>query len=135
MIKLYRFHTRRPDLTHAEAVADWAERHAPLLIERLGDRLLRYATNEGLAVSWTGEPEEAPPYDGLDELWLDVPWNAAGGAGRTVDMSREVRDLFESVPEIAESERRFAGLTVPMAAEEIVQRRAGCRTPSRSSSC
>ncbi|MDQ2622859.1 MAG: hypothetical protein M3Y45_07470 [Actinomycetota bacterium] len=124
MIKLYRFHTRRPDLTHDQMVADWTGRHVPALIEALGSSLVRYATNEGLAVSWTGEPEEAPPYDGFDELWLDVPWEG-DGTGRTVDMGREVRSLFEGSPEIFKSEREFAGLTVPMAAEEIVQKETG----------
>lgn len=125
MIKLYRFHTRRPEMTHADFMQHWVGSHIDVVVEGLGDGLLRYATNEGLPVSWAGEPEEAPPFDGFDELWLDVPWSPEGGSGRSVDMRRDVRALFDAAPQIFESERRFAGLTVPMAAEEIVQKETG----------
>jgi hypothetical protein len=125
MIKLYRFFTRRPDMTHDEAVADWTGRHVPVVIDALGDRLLRYATNVAQPVSWFGEPPEAPPYDGFDELWLDVPWESSKGAGAAVAMREVVRGLFDAAPQLVESERRFAGLTLPMAAEELTQKETG----------
>lgn len=125
MIKLYRFFTRRPELTHDEAVATWLGEHVPLVVEELGASLRRYATNVAKPVSWAGEPEEAPPYDGFDELWLDVPWPAHGSTGAEVEMRAAVCALYDAAPRVAESERRFAGLTVPLAAEEIVQKETG----------
>ncbi len=125
MIKLYRFFTRRPELTHDEAIADWTGRHADVVASAFGDRLVRYATNVAQTVSWTGEPAEAPPFDGFDELWLDVPWESSKGAGAAVEMRKAVRGLFEAAPQVVESERRFAGLVLPMAAEEIVQKATG----------
>ena len=125
MIKLYRFFTRRPELNHDEAVRDWTERHVPIVVEALGDRLVGYATNVAQSVSWFGEPTEAPPYDGFDELWLDVSWGGSRGAGAAVAMRSEIRALFDGAPAIAESERQFSGLTLPMVAEEIVQKQTG----------
>lgn len=127
MVKLYRFFTRRPEMTHDEAVADWTERHVPIVMDAFGDRLVRYATNVAQSVSWTGEPSEAPPYDGFDQLWLDVPWGdtKGRGTGASIEMRNDLRKMFEDAPQVIESERQFSGLTLPMAAEEIVQKESG----------
>ncbi len=125
MIKLYRFFTRRPDMTHDQAVETWLGEHVPVALDALGPRLVRYATNVAKPVSWAGEPEEAPPYDGFDEICLDVAWPAHRSTGASVEMRAAVRGIFDGAPQVAESERRFAGLTTPLAAEEIVQKQTG----------
>src|SRR5579883_333123 len=110
MIKLYRFLTRRPDLTHDQAVRDWTQRHAPLVVDALGDRLRRYVTNVGLPLSpGEGQPD-APPWDGVDELWLDLD------AG-------ELKDVFGAAASVlGPSELRFLGNAQWMLVDEIVQR-------------
>ena len=110
MIKLYRFLTRRPELTHDEAVRDWTERHAPLVLDALGDRLSRYVTNVGLPLSpGEGEPD-APPWDGVDELWLDLSADELKGA------------FAAAAPVLGPSEHRFLGNAQWMLVDEIVQR-------------
>lgn len=110
MTKLYRLLTRRLDMTHDEAVRYWTEQHAPRVVEALGDRLERYVTNVGLPVNWGTEgPDEAPPWDGIDEFWLNVG-------------VEDVRETFESVAAaLSPSEEAFLGTAQWMLVEEVVQ--------------
>jgi hypothetical protein len=72
-LKLFVLWQRRWDMSHDEAVSYWVSRHVPLVKETLGDRILKYVTNEGLAWDYSGwSPTEAPPYDGAAEFWLDL---------------------------------------------------------------
>jgi uncharacterized protein (TIGR02118 family) len=64
--------TRRPEMTHDDAMVYWHEQHVPLVMKTLGDTLIRYSTNVGLTCDFRGWPNEAPPYDGVAELWLDL---------------------------------------------------------------
>jgi EthD domain len=110
VIKLYRLLTRRLDMKHDEAVGYWTEQYAPLLVDALGDRLSKYVTNVGLPVSWDGGPEEAPPWDGIDEFWLDMT-------------REEVRGEFEKVmPKLISSEQAFLGTYQWMLVDEVVQK-------------
>jgi EthD domain len=47
MIKLLELWTRRPDMTHEQAVRHWTEVHAPLVKKTFGDKILKYVTNVG----------------------------------------------------------------------------------------
>jgi uncharacterized protein (TIGR02118 family) len=111
MVKLYRFLTRRLDLTHDEAVHYWTERHAPLVVDALGDNLEKYVTNVGLPNQLEeGESREAPPWDGIDEMWLNIS-------------AEEVKETFgRAAAELAPSERLFLGNSQWMLVEEVVQR-------------
>ncbi|GAA0823496.1 EthD domain-containing protein [Streptosporangium amethystogenes subsp. fukuiense] len=65
---------RRPDMTPAQTAAHWRERHMPLVRDVLGDTLVRYTTNVGLAADFRGwSPYEASAYDGIAELAVDNP--------------------------------------------------------------
>lgn len=111
MIKLYRFLTRRLDMTHDDAVRYWTEQHAPRVVDALGDRLSRYAVNVCLPNRLDDEePPEAPPWDGIDEMWLDVE-------------AEDIKETFAGpAAALASSERAFLGTSQWMLVEEIVQR-------------
>lgn len=64
--------TRRPEMTHEQSMAYWHEHHVPLVRDFFGEALVRYATNIGLPANLGGWPGQAPPYDGIAELWLDL---------------------------------------------------------------
>lgn len=64
--------TRRPEMTQDQSMAYWHEEHVPLVRDVFGDALVRYATNVGLRADLTGWPDQAPPFDGVAELWLDL---------------------------------------------------------------
>jgi uncharacterized protein (TIGR02118 family) len=71
-IKMLFMLTRRTDMTPDQAVRYWRERHVPLVRDTLGDSLVRYTTNVGLAAGFRGwSPQEAPAYDGIAELAVD----------------------------------------------------------------
>lgn len=110
MVKVYRFLTRRVDMTHDEAVRIWTEEHAPLVVSALGDRLSKYVTNVGLPLAAEEGGPDAPPWDGVDELWLDM----------TVD---ELKDAYKkAAPVLGPSEHKFLGNSQWMLVDEIVQR-------------
>ena len=111
MIKLFRFLTRRPGMKQGEAVRYWTEKHAPLLVDALGDHLHKYVTNVGLPNQLEEpEPREAPPWDGIDEMWLSI-------------RPDEVKRTFGEVAATLEaSERMFLGNSQWMLVEEVMQR-------------
>lgn len=73
MIKIILFLYRGWNITHDDFAKYWTEKHAPLVKELLGDKLLKYTTNVALKGNYRGWfPDEAPPCDGVAELWLDL---------------------------------------------------------------
>lgn len=65
MLKLFELWNRHPDLDGDTALRRSGE-HASAAAESLGDEVARYVTNVGVPTS------EAPPYDAIDEYWLDT---------------------------------------------------------------
>ena len=62
MIKLLELWTRRPDMTHEQAVRHWTEVHAPLVKKTFGDKILKYVTNVGLPLDTrAGRGTKRPP--------------------------------------------------------------------------
>jgi uncharacterized protein (TIGR02118 family) len=102
--------TRRPEMTRDEAMAYWHERHAPLVRDTLGDALVRYATNIGMNADLVGWPDEAPPYDGVAELWLDLSLEEMHA---TVSAAADV---------LLPDERAFLGTYRWLAVDELVHR-------------
>lgn len=111
MIKLYRFIVRRLDMTHNEAIRFYTESYAPLLVNVLGDSLVRYSTNICLPNQLDeNEPPEAPLWDGVDEIWLDTE----------VDEAKEIFAKQSRV--LLPSEREFIGNAQWMLVDEVMQR-------------
>lgn len=111
MIKLLELWNRRLDMTHDEAVHHWLNVHAPLVKDVLGPRIIRYVTNVGLPLDVRGwSADEAPPFDGVAEFWLDVE-------------ARELESLIRETASILQpDERSFIGTYRPMLVREVVQK-------------
>ena len=111
MLKIILFWTRRPDMTHDEAVRYWTERHVPVVKQAFGDRLVRYLTNIGLPGNYSGwSPTEAPPYDGVAEFWFDM----------TRREFEQVRSAHAAT--LVPDEEAFVGTYRIMYVDEIVQK-------------
>jgi uncharacterized protein (TIGR02118 family) len=111
MLKIILFWTRRPDMTHGEAVRYWLDRHAPLVARTFGDHLVRYLTNVGLPGNYSGwSPDEAPPFDGVSEFWFDM----------TREEFARVRAANADV--LVPDEKAFCGTYRIMFVEEIAQK-------------
>jgi len=111
MIKLFELWTRRPDMTHEEAVRHWTEVHAPLVKKTFGDKIVKYVTNVGLPLDTRGwSRSEAPPYDGIAEFWIDMT---------VEELARAIRDTADV---LWPDEQAFIGTYRPMLVEEIVQK-------------
>ena len=83
MIMLFELWTRRSDMTHEEAIRHWTEVHAPLVKKTFGDKIIKYVTNVGLPLDTRGwSRNEAPPYDGIAEFWIDMTVEELGQAIR-----------------------------------------------------
>jgi len=102
--------TRRSEMTRQEAMDYWHEQHAPLVRKTLGDTLVRYATNIGVDADLIGWPDQSPPFDGVAELWLDLP----------------MKEMHAAVAAVADvllpDERAFLGTYRWLATEELVHR-------------
>lgn len=101
--------TRQPDMRHRDCIDYWQSVHAPLVARTFGDALVRYSTNDCLPAtmrSWW--PEEAPPYDGIAELWFDL------------DQGQWRDELSRVAPLLAEDERRFIGSYRVVVAREML---------------
>ncbi len=114
MIKLLELWNRRLDMTHDQAVKHWLNVHGPLVTQVLGPRIIRYVTNVGMPLNIRGwSSEEAPPYDGVAEFWLDM----------------DVQELQTMIKETASilqpDERSFIGTYRPMLVREVVQKERG----------
>jgi uncharacterized protein (TIGR02118 family) len=119
MIKLFELWTRRSDMTHEEAIRHWTEVHAPLVKKTFGEKIIKYVTNVGLPLDTRGwSRNEAPPYDGIAEFWIDMT----------------VEELDQAIRETAHilwpDEQAFIGTYRTMLVEEIVQK-AGSTTRER----
>jgi uncharacterized protein (TIGR02118 family) len=111
MIKLFELWTRRSDMTHEEAVRHWTEVHAPLVKKTFGEKIIKYVTNVGLPLDTRGwSRNEAPPYDGVAEFWIDMTVEELGQAIR------------ETAHILWPDEQAFIGTYRPMLVEEIVQK-------------
>ncbi|MGH2744647.1 MAG: EthD domain-containing protein [Thermoleophilaceae bacterium] len=102
--------TRRPEMTRDEAIAYWHDRHAPLVRDTLGDALVRYATNVGVAADLSGWPDEASPYDGVAELWLDL------------SMDEMLSTVAKAASVLLPDERAFLGTYRWLVVDEVVHR-------------
>ena len=111
MIKLLELWTRRPDMTHEQAVRHWTEVHAPLVKKTFGDKILKYVTNVGLPLDTRGwSRNEAPPYDGIAEFWIDMT---------VEELAQAIRDTAHI---LWPDDQAFIGTYRPMLVEEIVQK-------------
>jgi uncharacterized protein (TIGR02118 family) len=111
MIKLLEMWNRRLDMTHEQAVHHWLNVHGPLVKKTLGSKIVKYVTNVGLPLDVRGwSKEEAPPYDGIAEFWLDV----------TVDELDAM--IRESAHILQPDERSFIGTYRPMLVKEVFQK-------------
>lgn len=111
MIKLFEMWNRRLDMTHDEAVHHWLNTHAPLVKKTLGPKIIRYVTNVGLPLDVRGwSTEEAPPFDGLAEFWLDI---------QPDELESVIR---ETASVLQPDERSFIGTYRPVLVREIVQK-------------
>ena len=111
MLKLLELWTRRSDMTHDEAVKHWQEVHVPLVIKTLDKYIIKYVTNIGIPLDIRGwSAEEAPPYDGMAEFWLDM------------DMEEFHRVIAETAHILQPDERKFIGTYRPMLVQEVIQK-------------
>jgi hypothetical protein len=112
LLKLFEPWTRRLDMTHEQAVRHWIDVHVPLVRDALGDLTLRYVANVGLPVRPGGPDaaEQAPPYDGIAEHWLDVS-----------SPQEVVEALRRNAPALAPDSAHFIGLGRPMVMRQVVQ--------------
>lgn len=111
MIKLLEMWNRRPDMTHDQAVHHWLNVHAPLVKKTLGPKIIRYVTNVGLPLDVRGwSKDEAPPFDGIAEFWLDI---------EPADLEAVIR---ETAHILQPDERQFIGTYRPMLVREVIQK-------------
>lgn len=109
MIRLIALLPRRPDLTHAEFMEHWLERHAPLIAGcGVGRHVLRYEQHEVARPDGWPEPE----FDGMTVQWFESPAAFAASLaepdnaliredeGRFLDMSRLKWMLTEDPPHV-----------------------------------
>lgn len=111
MVKLFRFWTRRLEQTHEEAVRYWTEQYAPRMVGSFGNDLAGYVTNIGLPTNWGGEERvEAPPWDGVDEIWLGVA-------------PEDIKEAFARADgTLGPAEEEFLGNSQWMLVDEVIQR-------------
>ena len=77
MIKTSIFLTRRADLTHAEFVEHWTQRHSPMLADLPSDvQISRYVQLQPVEDSIPGV-RTADEVDGVAELWTESVDDAA----------------------------------------------------------
>lgn len=111
MIKLFELWTRRPDMTHDEAVKYWQDVHVPLVKKTLGKSIVKYVTNIGIPYDARGwSAEEAPPYDGIAEFWLDM------------DMQEFEKMIKDTADVLQGDEKKFIGRYETMFVEEVIQK-------------
>lgn len=108
-IKMLFMLTRRPDMTPAQAISYWRERHVPLVRDTLGTALVRYTTNVGLPAPLRGwSTTEAPAFDGIAELAVD----------HTVEQQEAF--IAENAPTLFPDERAFMGTYRAVFTREVV---------------
>jgi len=110
MIKLVELWTRRPDMTHDEAVDYWINKHGPLVMNNV-PFVEKYIANEGLNFDTRGwSKEEAPPFDGMAEFWMNINKEALV---KSINSEKYYETL---VPD----ERKFIGTVRAMLVREVV---------------